>query len=94
MQYAANGFVVLLAFLQSYFMILEMFFWTKPKGLKIFGNTLMLNPPLFYAMDSLPKMKRFLINSNYFLLAVFLLLEFMVVLPLVKKYFLFRRRRS
>lgn len=30
---------VLIAFEQVYFMILEMFFWTKPKGLKAFGLT-------------------------------------------------------
>ena len=32
-------FVALVAFLHIYFMILEMFYWTKPKGLKIFGLT-------------------------------------------------------
>jgi len=32
-------FVALVAFLHIYFMILEMFFWTKPKGLKAFGLT-------------------------------------------------------
>jgi len=31
--------VALVAFLHLYFMILEMFFWTKPKGLKTFGLT-------------------------------------------------------
>lgn len=30
-------FVALVAFLHVYFMILEMFFWAKPKGLKAFG---------------------------------------------------------
>lgn len=29
--------IALVAFLHFYFMILEMFFWTKPKGLKTFG---------------------------------------------------------
>ena len=29
----------LIAFLHFYFMILEMFFWTKPKGMKAFGLT-------------------------------------------------------
>ena len=29
--------IALVAFLHVYFLILEMFFWTKPKGLKIFG---------------------------------------------------------
>jgi len=32
-------FVSLVAFLHFYFLILEMFFWTKPKGLKAFGLT-------------------------------------------------------
>ena len=32
-------FVALVAFLHIYFMILEMFFWTKPKGLKAFSLT-------------------------------------------------------
>lgn len=30
-------FIALVAFLHIYFMILEMFLWTKPKGLKTFG---------------------------------------------------------
>ncbi|MBE9488678.1 MAG: DUF1304 domain-containing protein [Bacteroidetes bacterium] len=30
-------FIALVAFLHVYFLILEMFFWTKPKGLKTFG---------------------------------------------------------
>ncbi|HEY9221001.1 MAG TPA: DUF1304 domain-containing protein [Lutibacter sp.] len=33
-------FVALVAFEHSYFMILEMFYWDKPKGFKIFGQTL------------------------------------------------------
>lgn len=37
---AANILVALVAALHLYFLILEMFLWTKPKGLKIFGNTL------------------------------------------------------
>ena len=32
-------FVALVAILHTYFMILEMFYWTKPKGLKAFGLT-------------------------------------------------------
>lgn len=32
-------FVALVAFLHLYFLILEMFFWTKPKGQKAFGLT-------------------------------------------------------
>jgi len=32
-------FVALVAFEHIYFMILEMFLWTKPKGLKAFGLT-------------------------------------------------------
>lgn len=30
-------FIALVAFIHFYFMILEMFLWTKPKGLKAFG---------------------------------------------------------
>ncbi len=30
-------FIILVAFLHIYFMILEMFLWTTPKGLKTFG---------------------------------------------------------
>ncbi|MCB0473755.1 MAG: DUF1304 domain-containing protein, partial [Flavobacteriaceae bacterium] len=30
-------FIALVAFIHFYFMILEMFLWTKPKGLKTFG---------------------------------------------------------
>ena len=37
MYYAQTFFITLVAFLHLYFMILEMFFWTKPKGLKAFG---------------------------------------------------------
>jgi len=32
-------FIALVAFLHIYFMILEMFMWTKPKGFKTFGLT-------------------------------------------------------
>lgn len=32
-------FVALVSFLHIYFMILEMFYWEKPKGLKAFGIT-------------------------------------------------------
>jgi putative membrane protein len=32
-------FIALVAFLHFYFMILEMFYWTKPKGQKAFGLT-------------------------------------------------------
>lgn len=31
--------IALVAFEHLYFMILEMFYWTKPKGLKVFGLT-------------------------------------------------------
>jgi len=37
MHYAQTFFIALVAFLHIYFMILEMFLWTKPKGLKAFG---------------------------------------------------------
>ena len=35
----ANALVALVAALHVYFMILEMFFWTKPLGLKTFRNS-------------------------------------------------------
>ena len=35
----ANGLIALVAILHVYFLILEMFLWTKPIGLKAFGNT-------------------------------------------------------
>ena len=35
----ANILVALVAALHVYFLTLEMFFWTKPLGLKTFGNT-------------------------------------------------------
>jgi len=37
MHTAQTFFIALVAFLHVYFMILEMFLWTKPKGLKAFG---------------------------------------------------------
>ena len=36
----ANTLVALVAALHVYFLTLEMFFWTKPLGLRVFGNTL------------------------------------------------------
>lgn len=36
----ANLLVALVAALHLYFLVLEMFLWTKPQGLKTFGNTL------------------------------------------------------
>ncbi len=39
MKYLQVFFVALVAFLHFYFLVLEMFFWTKPKGLKAFGLT-------------------------------------------------------
>lgn len=36
----ANILVALVAALHVYFLVLEMFLWTKPRGLKTFGNTL------------------------------------------------------
>ena len=36
----ANVLVALVALLHIYFLILEMFLWTKPTGLKTFGNSL------------------------------------------------------
>jgi putative membrane protein len=35
-----NMLVALVAALHVYFLILEMFLWTRPRGLKTFGNTL------------------------------------------------------
>jgi putative membrane protein len=35
----ANLFVALVAALHVYFLVLEMFLWTKPRGLKTFHNT-------------------------------------------------------
>lgn len=35
----ANVLVALVAILHAYFLILEMFLWTKPLGLKTFGNS-------------------------------------------------------
>lgn len=35
-----NILVVLVAALHVYFMVLEMFLWTRPRGLKTFGNSL------------------------------------------------------
>ena len=40
MIYIANSLVALVAALHIYFLALEMFLWTKPMGLKTFGNTL------------------------------------------------------
>lgn len=36
----ANVLVALVALLHIYFLVLEMFLWTKPTGLKTFGNSL------------------------------------------------------
>ena len=40
MIWLANGLVALVAALHVYFLILEMFLWTKPLGLKTFRNSL------------------------------------------------------
>ena len=40
MIWIANGLVALVAVLHGYFLILEMFLWTKPLGLKTFRNSL------------------------------------------------------
>lgn len=40
MNLIANGLVALVAALHIYFLVLEMFLWTKPKGLATFGNTI------------------------------------------------------
>ena len=39
MKYLQIFLVALVAFLHFYFLVLEMFLWTKPKGLKTFGLT-------------------------------------------------------
>jgi putative membrane protein len=39
MVWIANALVALVALLHVYFLILEMFLWTKPLGLKTFRNT-------------------------------------------------------
>ncbi len=39
MDYIQKFLIALVAFLHFYFMILEMFYWTKPKGMKAFGLT-------------------------------------------------------
>ncbi len=39
MSIAATIVVAIVALLHVYFMVLEMFFWTKPAGLKAFGRT-------------------------------------------------------
>jgi len=40
MNLIANILVGVVALFHFYFLVLEMFFWTKPKGLKVFGQTL------------------------------------------------------
>jgi putative membrane protein len=40
MIWVANGLVALVAALHLYFLVLEMFLWTRPLGLKTFGNSL------------------------------------------------------
>jgi putative membrane protein len=39
MAIVANGLVLLVAALHLYFLVLEMFLWDKPLGLKVFGQT-------------------------------------------------------
>ncbi|NNC70028.1 MAG: DUF1304 domain-containing protein [Flavobacteriaceae bacterium] len=39
MDVIANILIGLIAFLHFYFMVLEMFYWTKPRGMKAFGLT-------------------------------------------------------
>jgi putative membrane protein len=40
MTIVANGLVALVAALHFYFLVLEMVLWTKPAGLRAFGNTI------------------------------------------------------
>lgn len=39
MKFLSTLFIAIVAFEHFYFMLLEMFFWTKPQGLKAFGFT-------------------------------------------------------
>ena len=39
MSMLAQGLIVLVALLHLYFLVLEMFLWTKPQGLRTFRNT-------------------------------------------------------
>lgn len=39
MMLVANILIVVVALLHLYFLVLEMFLWDKPLGLKVFGNT-------------------------------------------------------
>ncbi len=39
MIYLANAAVLLIAVLHAYFLVLEMFLWTRPMGLRVFNNT-------------------------------------------------------
>lgn len=39
MLFAFQFFAILVALLHFYFLVLEMFLWTKPKGLKVFNMT-------------------------------------------------------
>ncbi|PKM04985.1 MAG: DUF1304 domain-containing protein [Gammaproteobacteria bacterium HGW-Gammaproteobacteria-6] len=39
MSMAANILVLLVALLHAYFLVLEMFMWDKPTGLRVFGNS-------------------------------------------------------
>jgi putative membrane protein len=42
----ANILVGIVAALHAYFLVLEMFFWTKPLGLSTFRMTLESSPPM------------------------------------------------
>ena len=39
MPFATNILITIIALLQVYFLVLEMFLWDKPLGMKIFGMT-------------------------------------------------------
>lgn len=39
MEYIITTFIVIIALLHIYFLVLEMFLWDKPKGMKVFGMT-------------------------------------------------------
>lgn len=40
MSYFANVLIIVIASLHFYFLVLQMFLWTKPKGLKVFNQSL------------------------------------------------------
>ena len=75
-------FVALVAFEHVYFMILEMFYWDKPKGLKVFGlaleeakitKTLAKNQGLYNGFLAAGLIWAILDESNFHSIALFFL---------------------